>query len=509
MIAREGADIRESDTGHLRRSDLFFIALCSFIVGTVWGGVGLSLVSAGVATCIGLIGGRVMRISATALVYAACFFLAGAAVYAIDDYAYHEARESIVNISSFEGIVKDEPRRTARSQLARIAVTNSDARSGGAAPVVLATLEPYPQLRYGDRVRVRAAIEPIPRDEYGAYLAKERIHGMIRFPSSIEVFDSDPSPFFSGLYRIREAIKGTIGALFSYQHAAFLSGILLGERDEFSPEFLDKLSFSGTMHLSALSGLNVAIIVFIASAVFSAVLQGRRGQVFAATFIAIALFVAMTGFMVSAVRASLMAFCASAAGMAGRLSNPRNAIALAAVIITLHNPKAPVHDIAFQLSFAATVSIIYLAPAFQRLSFFQKEGFLSWRSILAITLTAQAGVTPISIMHFSNFSFSSLPANIAILAPMSLLMALAIAAVAASFVFLPLAQLLAVPTAFLVDYSLSVIDIFSAARMPFNPEIGFAAVAIYYAVLIWIAVRFTPHPADSTTVSAEVLHVYR
>ena len=246
------------------------------------------------------------------------------------------------------------------------------------------------------------------------------------------------------------------------------------------------------MCLTALSGQHIVIIIFMAFAVFNWLFNYRRKSVFLATFLLIFLFVAMTGFTASAVRAAIMAFLASLSLQAGRIYSPRNSIALAAFLITLNNPKAPVFDLGLQLSFAATMGIIYLSPIIKRLSFFENDGVFGWRTILSLTLAAQVGVAPITIMNFTNFSFTSLPANIALLVIMPVLLPLAFITVAVGSVVLPLGMILAKLTAFLLDYSNLIIEFFSEAKLSFNPSFGWITALIYYIILIVIYWRFYP-----------------
>lgn len=484
----------------------FFFAASGFVAGAAAGGFGLAPLGAALVAVLAAPvffivknsvaaladaetqDPRYSELNAAAVLAAAIFFFIGNFYYAADDRAYHVLRRALDGATQFEGIVSDEPRRREAGQSARVRLISSDVEQSVGA-MVLVQLHPYPELSYGDVVRGDGAITPSPRNSYGDYLAKERIHGTALYPT-LEIVGNEVNPFFGTLYEVRRRIKDSIGRLFTRQQAVFLSGILLGGQEEFSKEFLEKLSLSGTLHLTALSGQNMTIIVFAAFAVFSAVFGGRKRPVFAVTFLLVALFVAMTGFALSAIRASLMAFLVGLARQAGRSYSPRNAIALAALAITAWNPKAPALDLGFQLSFAAMLSIIYFAPVLTQLPFLKKEGLLGWREVLAITLAAQLGVLPITMLAFENFSFSALPANIALLTVMPVVMGLGFATVFASAVWTPLAVLLSKPTAFLLDYAAGVISVFYEARLPFNPALGGVAVTLYYAVLIWICIRY-------------------
>lgn len=472
-------------------SEIFFWSGASFLLGTTAGGLGVAPLGVFLFVFVAIPFFFFYRTSWVIACATTFLFLAGNIYYSVDDYRYHKAREAIAGTERIEGRVIDVPRQRVGDQVAKIKVTLFDASQEKTRARLFAYLKPYPEVFYGDMVLLTGKIISPPRDSYGDFLAKEKIHGTIFYPD-MEVTGHEGNPFLEVLFKIRSNAKNILKRLFAPEQATFLIGILLGDREEFSPEFLQKLSVSGTLHLTALSGSNMIIIIVVASALFGFLLGKRRRAVFAATFLLVASFITMTGFQVSAIRAGIMAFIVGLAGEAGRLYNPRNALVLAGVLLTAVNPKAPVFDLGFQLSFIATIAIIYFAPVLERIPWIGGGGFLNWRDGLRITLAAQIGVTPIAIAHFSNFSFSALPANVALVAAIPLLMVLGFAVIFSGALFPPLAVLLSKPTGFLLGYATIIVDIFYEMRIPFNPHLGIIIVLLYYAALVLVCARFSP-----------------
>ncbi|RJQ34064.1 ComEC family competence protein [Candidatus Parcubacteria bacterium] len=473
----------------MRPENVLFLSACGFVGGVISGGLGVPPLFAFFASLL-VIPALIRRLRFAVIMGMAAVFIAGNLYYALDDYAYRSALRAVEHVTGFEGRLVDEPRRSLEAQTAKVDIRSADVPEAAGSRVYVRT-ELHPELSYGDIVRVSGEIIPPPSDSYGNYMAKEHVHGTAFYPE-IEVLGNEANPLFKVLFGVRNHLQTILARLFNSQQAAFLSGILLGDKDGFSPEFLEKLSVSGTMHLMALSGLNMTIIVFAALGVFSLIFWKRKRPQFIATFSLVALFVAMTGFQVSAVRAALMAFLVGFADMTHRLYSPHNAIAFAALVITAWNPKAPVFDLGFQLSFLATLAIIYLTPVIKRLPFLKKDGVLGWRDVLAITLAAQLGVAPLTIINFGNFSLTALLANIGILAVIPLLTVAGFLVAFAYMLFPPLALLLSKPIAFLIDYVVLIVETFAVVYLPFNPNIGFVAATLYYAVLIWICWRYSP-----------------
>ncbi|MBI2013277.1 MAG: ComEC/Rec2 family competence protein [Candidatus Colwellbacteria bacterium] len=466
--------------------NFFFFAAGGVIIAAILGGVGITpFGTALLTTVLALSSLFIKQIRKPWFVVFVMFTLIGSVYYALDDYKYHKIRETVLVETNFTGIVSDIPNIRGESIAVRVNLTEPPIKAK-----ILLRLNKYTPVAYGDVVSFGGSLE-FPDGPYGNYLTKERIHGVAAFPE-IEITGNKANPFFKTLYSLRLYIKEVFTRVFSPTQSALLTGIILGDKEEMPQELLDKLAISGTLHLTALSGSNMSIIIVIMAPLLAMVFRGRRRVAFSALFFMVALFVAMTGFEVSAVRAAFMAFIVGWARESAHVNLPRNAIALAALTLVLVNPKLPVFDLGFQLSFLALLGIIYLAPVLKNLKFFQESGAFMWREILAMTLSAQAAVAPIIIANFQTFSFSAIPANIAILAIMPFVMIFGFVVIILSVISMQFAYVFASLPAFLLDYIYKVMDVFYILRTPFNPQISVMTVAVYYLFLVWLCARFSP-----------------
>ncbi|MEK7077215.1 MAG: ComEC/Rec2 family competence protein, partial [Patescibacteria group bacterium] len=281
--------------------------------------------------------------------------------------------------------------------------------------------------------------------------------------------------------------------------AALLAGLTFGSRSDFSKEFKEKMSQSGTTHLVALSGYNISVLVLTAALFFRYFL--RRRAAFYVTVLVIILFVLMVGGEASVVRAALMGFLALLAKEAGRIYSFRNAITLAAAGMVLFDPTILRFNIGFQLSFLALLGIVYLEPAlrelFRRLRSQKKdearrESFLNWRENALTTLSAQLAVAPLIIENFSEISLTSLLANILILVLVPFTMALGFLIGAVGFVAPYLAVIVGWLANVLLAYEIGVINIFSYLRIPVTGAGSWILFALYYAALLGVII-YTRH----------------
>ncbi|MFA5880363.1 MAG: ComEC/Rec2 family competence protein, partial [Candidatus Margulisiibacteriota bacterium] len=145
--------------------------------------------------------------------------------------------------------------------------------------------------------------------------------------------------------------------------ASFISGLLLGKSNQMPESLKLELSKTGTTHLIALSGFNITIII---SFIMFLLKPFPRRITYIITILAIFSFVIMTGFSSSIVRAALMAGILMIAKSFGRLSTQGIVISLAAFLIALFNPMSLRFDIGFQLSFLATIGLVYLSPLVEK-----------------------------------------------------------------------------------------------------------------------------------------------
>ena len=299
---------------------------------------------------------------------------------------------------TFEGTVYSQPRHGLKSQ-----------------QLDLELADPY-------KGKVRIYTDSLPRFEYGDYLAidgaiEESPSGrlnIVSFPKIERIGTTNGSFARSKLFALKNRMIQNINAVLPPEHAALMAGILFGERAEFTDKFEEAMKKSGTTHVVALSGYNVAIIGITLSTALAYLV--KRKYAFYASLAAIPAFVIMTGAEASVVRAGIMGIILLLAEQQSRIYSFRNAVTLTAFIMLLFNPTLLVFDTGFQLSFAALLGIVYIYPRFKkRFKISEEGGVLGWKRNLFQTLSAQVAVLPIALTTFGYFSPTALFANVLIL----------------------------------------------------------------------------------------------
>jgi competence protein ComEC len=349
-------------------------------------------------------------------------------------------------------------------------------------------LKRYPEFKYGDIIKATGKAEE-PQEHYRLWFLKDGIAATMRYPEVELVSSGNGNPISAFLYGVKHKVRNAFRMALPKDEALFLSGLVLGETSEFTRDFRDELSRSGTSHLVALSGYNISLIVKAMFPVLLVVFSRRL--TFFATLVAILLFVLMTGAEASVVRAAFMGGLMLLAEQVGRVYSFRNAVSVAALLMVLWNPYVLVFDLGFQLSFAALLGIVYLRPYISRVLRLEGEpGFLRWKENLSSTLSAQAAVLPILVSAFGNVSWVGILANILILGVMPAAMFLGLI-IAATGLLIPQALPILGTAAYpLFSVMLEVIKFFGSMQPVVISSWTWAATIFYYGVAVVLVMRF-------------------
>jgi competence protein ComEC len=199
----------------------------------------------------------------------------------------------------------------------------------------------------------------------------------------------------------------------------------------------------------------------------------------------------MVGAGSTILRASTMALIALFARLTGRNYDVVRALLFAGFFMVLWNPMILVFDISFQLSFLATIGLIFMSPVFQEKFKFLPERF-GLRDIAASTIGVQLFVLPFILYKMGNLSLVAPITNILVLPFIPVTMLLGFLATSLSFI----SHVIAFPFSFLVHVLLSfeifIIELFS--KLPFSSlELKYfplVLVIIFYAFVSYKLWKF-------------------
>ena len=408
-----------------------------------------------------------------------------------------------------QGIVAGDPAMSEKAQRLKMEIMAVDGHAVEPHFFVLATVRRYPAYALGDELKMEGKMER-PENysdfDYVSYLARDDIFAVMLFPKVEKVAEGKGNPLLLVLSRLKHSFEENINAALPEPHAAFMQGLLLGERASLPKDLTDDFKIAGVSHIVALSGYNITIVGRFITTVLLFLSVPFAISFWLATA-AIILFVLLTGAAASVVRAGIMGILVLLAQKEGRMYRMTNALAFAGAAMIFHNPYILRFDTGFQLSFLATAGLLYVSPhteriltrAFSRISSDSglnlessekrpdAKKIFPFKRILIETLSAQIMVLPLLISVFGRVSLVSPLTNILVLIAVPYSMAVGFAMGIAGFLWTPLSVVVGWAAWVLLEYQLRVITFF--AHIPFaSVEVGtwiIAPLLLIYAVISW------------------------
>ncbi|MFA6666809.1 MAG: ComEC/Rec2 family competence protein [Bacilli bacterium] len=209
---------------------------------------------------------------------------------------------------------------------------------------------------------------------------------------------------------ILEFIKNKLLDIMPSDNAYFAYSILFGDSSALSSQQLEAFKASGVMHIIAVSGMNIAIIIGIFLFIFSFI-NGRKGLKFFIIVFTLLFYCYLCSFSPSVTRATLMGIILLFGKFIGRKNDVLSSLSLSAIIILLINPLY-LFEVGFLLSYTCLLGIIFVGG--QMNNFFltraKLPNFLA--TSISITLSAQLGIYPVMAYFFNSFSLYSIFANL-------------------------------------------------------------------------------------------------
>ena len=270
------------------------------------------------------------------------------------------------------GIVVNEPKVSERGTSSFLLRLQSIERGGGHNVQSDATISARwrGDVHYGDELQLFGVLQPTegPRNpgefDMRQYLARRDVrHSLVvRYPENGRIVSrGHGSSIMRAAHASRDWMQTALarGLEDSPDLHGLISGMVLGVRDDTPDEIEEQFQQTGTLHLFAVSGLNVAIVAQLLWTL-GAVLRIPRRPAIVLVIAGLFFYAAVTGLNTSSVRAALMAAVLLAGYFAGRKVLAGNSVAAAAVLILCFDTNQ-LFSIGFQLSFAVVIAIMVLA----------------------------------------------------------------------------------------------------------------------------------------------------
>lgn len=358
----------------------------------------------------------------------------------VDDISYYQRNEEtkkriIVKIEKIERVKKLEKDQRIRDDLTPY--FTADGIMHNLPKYIRINLDDInTQVNFGNYVKAKANLISIPKQVFpGAFNLEREFYfkqiGAIAYNGIVENIENVEAnnvyeKFRNKMYNVRENINNRIISAIGEENGALVGSFITGIRGKISSQDYSDLTYAGIVHLIAISGLNMAIIMGLAFWVIRRILVQSEylalnfdiKKISAVFAIVIGfLYLSITGFPVSANRAYIMSLLFFVGILIDREVDTMRFLSLAAILILFNEPNLVLSP-AFLLSFFAVIGLIC------GFKFLQEHGVKTYTinnwlkpfyyvfATIVSSMIATISVFPLVIYFFNNFTPYNILANI-------------------------------------------------------------------------------------------------
>ncbi|MGO4912326.1 ComEC/Rec2 family competence protein [Leeuwenhoekiella sp. W20_SRS_FM14] len=287
------------------------------------------------------------------------------------------------------------------------------------------------KLKVDDRIYVNQKLEKLTparnpyQFDYAAYLNGKNIYAQITTSSKDLVNLKKQVKTLKGYAaKSRSHLQQKINSYsFNKDSRAVLNALLLGQRQELSSDLQESYSNVGVIHILAVSGLHVGILMLLVQFLLKPLGNFKTSRILRCILVIAIIwaFALFTGSSPSVLRAATMFSFIQLGLLLGQRQASLNAIIISAFLLILINPGL-IYEVGFQLSYAAVFFIIWLYPKFEMLWEPKNKILKYYWQLIVVSIAAQIGVLPLSLYYFHQFPGLFLVANMIILPVLGILL---------------------------------------------------------------------------------------
>jgi competence protein ComEC len=345
--------------------------------------------------------------------------------------------------STIIGQINDEPRFKEDKVFFTLRVAEVD---GLKKTGYLSVISKSSTIEYGDRVEIKGRVEEIDDltnpgiMSYADYLKNKGIRCRVRSPRSPPKIIEHGGNFFKKLsINLKNHLMVVPQKTLPEPYATLLSSIVFGTKAAKAPkEIKETYKRAGVAHLLVASGMHLGILVGVCLFLVRS-LRMPLGIGILITSAVNIFYALMTGAGPSIMRAAIMAEIMLVGLLFEKEKEVYTSMAIAAFLILLFTPKT-LFEVGFQLSFAATWAMVYIAPVINEKIKDRMPKALS--SLVSVAIAPVLATVPITLFHFSQTSLIGIITNILLLPWIGFVVILGFVSTVLGTIFLPLGELI-------------------------------------------------------------------
>ena len=378
------------------------------------------------------------------------------------------------------------------------------------------------ELEYGDKILIKGEfVEPSESRNYGGFDYKEylksiKIYGTIKADSIEILAKNSNNPIFTFANNINLKIKENINKLIPEKYSAIFTGLILGDTSKVEEEVNDDFKIANISHVLAISGMHITYIVIGIELLLKKGIGKRKTRII--TIIILVMYMFITGFAPSVVRASIMGIIMLISKLIHRKNDIWTSISLSLLILLIYNPFL-ILNVGLQLSYLGTIGIVCfnknvynflrkLKIRNKKIKYRINRKFILFmdkiKEILSVTLSAQIVILPILLFNFNILGIYFFISNILVSIIIGPIIIVGFVCILISFVSIEIAKILSIFMSVGIQILISISEI---SHLPFSkiyiPTPKVWQIVIYYICVIVINriyIAFNSKKPDFTSI---------
>ncbi|TAN69907.1 ComEC/Rec2 family competence protein [Paraclostridium sordellii 8483] len=270
---------------------------------------------------------------------------------------------------------------------------------------------------------------------YGRYLKSNGYEGTIDIKSYRIV---NKNVIYSNIFKFKERISKSIKYLYK-DKSKFINSILIGEKENIDKETKEIFSKTGVSHILALSGLHVSILITIIGYSIGGINSFYKLILISIILCVYSIMVGQSPSIVRAIYYSLISYIGI---FIFKRPDGISSLSFIGTILLINNPYI-IYNMSFQLSFLATLSIIYF------------YGYINSKikiKLIALTISANILTLPMIYLYFKNISLISIISNIVVVPFLSIIIYISILSAIILPISLTLSKIMVIINSLIIDF---------------------------------------------------------
>lgn len=357
-------------------------------------------------------------------------------------------------------------------------------------------------LEYGDKIQISGKfVKPSVRRnyngfDYSSYLKSLKLHGSIKADNIKIISKNNANKLLTFANKLNLKIKKNISILLKDKYSSIFTGLILGDTSKIEEDIENDFKIANISHILAISGMHITYIIIGVEIIIKKFIGKRRTRF--VTMVILILYMFITGFSPSVVRASIMGILVLFSKLIYRKNDIWTSISLSLLILLIYNPYL-ITNVGLQLSYLGTIGIIcFNKNVYNFLRRFKiKNKKIRYKinrkiilfidkikEILSVTLSAQIVILPIMIFNFNILGIYFFISNILVSLIIGPVIIIGFVCILISFLSIEIAKLLAIFMEIGIKFLINISEI---SHLPFS-KIYLPTPKIYHIIFYYILI---------------------